>query len=154
MKAITAVLTAAALAGGVTAVLAVPSATASKDPCTASEVARTVGTVVKSAGDYLDAHPEVNQAMTSVLQQPPGPQSVGTLNAYFGANPKVQTDLQGIAEPLTSVSLTCKLPVSLPQVLGLMQAAQGQAGLPGGLGARPSPGTSPAPVQSPTVMVR
>ena len=72
-----AALTATGL-GGATAVvlLSAPSAVGAPDPCAASEMARTISNVARSAGDYLDGHPETNQAMTSVMQQPAGPQSV------------------------------------------------------------------------------
>jgi hemophore len=113
------VLSATALGGAVVAAI-VPSATAAPDPCSASEMARTVGTVAKSAGDYLDKHPETNQAMTTMLQ-PAGPESVTSLKSYFEANPRVASDLQTISEPLTSLSAKCRLPVSIPQVLDLMQ---------------------------------
>jgi len=126
------VLTATAL-GGATAVvlLSAPSAVGASDPCAASEMARTIGNVARSAGDYLDGHPETNQAMTTVLQEPAGPQSVNSLETYFDANPKAASDMQTIALPLAGLSSRCKLPISLPQVLGFMQSAQG--GLPGGL---------------------
>lgn len=68
-----AVLIALALPGAAVALLAEPSATGASDPCAASEVARTVGSVAKSMGDYLDSHPETNQVMTAVLQQQVGP---------------------------------------------------------------------------------
>lgn len=67
-----AVLIALALPGAAVALLAEPSATGASDPCAASEVARTVGSVAKSMGDYLDSHPETNQVMTAVLQQQVG----------------------------------------------------------------------------------
>lgn len=123
------VLTATAV-GGATAVvlLSAPSAVGAADPCAASEMARTIGNVARSAGDYLDGHPETNQAMTSVLQEPAGPQSVNSLKSYFDANPKAASDMQTIALPLAGLSSRCKLPISLPQVLGFMQGA-----LPGGL---------------------
>jgi heme-binding protein len=126
------VLTATAV-GGATAVvlLSAPSAVGAADPCAASEMARTIGNVARSAGDYLDGHPETNQAMTTVLQQPAGPQSANSLKGYFDANPKAAGDLQTIALPLAGLSTRCKLPISIPQVLGLMQGAQGA--LPGGL---------------------
>jgi hemophore len=130
------VLTATAV-GGATAVvlLSAPSAVGASDPCAASEMARTIGNVARSAGDYLDGHPETNQAMTSVLQEPAGPQSVNSLKGYFDANPKAASDLQTIALPLAGLSSRCKLPISLTQVLGFMQSAQGAlpGGLPGGL---------------------
>ncbi len=61
-----AALTATGL-GGATAVvlLSAPSAVGASDPCAASEMARTISNVARSAGDYLDGHPETNQAMTS-----------------------------------------------------------------------------------------
>lgn len=135
-RSLTGVLTATAVSGAVAAALlanpSAPSATAAKDPCVASEIARTAGKVVTSTGDYLDSHPDTNQVLTNVLQQPPSAQTIGTLKAYFDANPKVQNDIAKITAPLTDVTDQCKLAVSLPQVLGLLQAAQAQGGLPGG----------------------
>lgn len=131
-------LIAAATPAAAFAVLAGPPATGANDPCAASEVARTIGSVSKSMGDYLDSHPETNQTMTSMLQQQAGPQSMTGLKSYFEANPKVAGDMTSIAQPLTNLSLQCKLPISPSQALGLMQQAQGAAGgLPGGLPALP-----------------
>jgi hemophore len=125
------------------AVLAGPPATGANDPCAASEVARTIGSVSKSMGDYLDSHPETNQTMTTMLQQQAGPQSFTGLKSYFEANPKVAGDMTSIAQPLTSLSTQCKLPISIPQAMGMMQQAQGAVGglpaLPGG----GAPGTAP-----------
>jgi len=123
------------LGGAVTAALlapSAPSATAAKDPCVASEIARTVGKVVTSTGDYLDSHPDTNQVMTGALQQQPGPQTLANLKAHFDANPKVGDDLAKITAPVQEVTDQCKLAISLPQVLGLLQAVQAQGGLPGG----------------------
>jgi len=141
----------AALPSAAVALLAGPSATGATDPCAASEVARTIGSVAKSMGDYMDSHPETNQAMTTILQQQAGPQSVTSLKSYFEANPKVAVDMTSIAQPLTGLSTQCKLPITIPQAMGLMQQAQGAGGLPalpgGAAGPLPSggaPGTPPA----------
>ncbi|HSS24242.1 MAG TPA: hemophore [Mycobacterium sp.] len=143
-------LTAAALAGTAAATLGGPPATGANDPCAASEVARTIGSVSKSMGDYLDSHPETNQTMTTMLQQQAGPQSFASLKSYFEANPKVAGDMTSIAQPLTNLSMQCKLPISIPQAMGLMQRAQGAAGalpaLPGNAaGALPLGGTAGTP---------
>ena len=54
------------------------------------------------------------------------------LKSYFEANPKVAGDMTSIAQPLTNLSTQCKLPITIPQAMGLMQQAQGAAGgLPG-----------------------
>lgn len=108
-----------------------PMATGATDPCAASEVARTVGSVAKQTGDYLDSHPETNQAMTAALQAPAGPESLGSLKSYFDRNPKAAGELQAISQPLSGLSAQCKLPVSIPHALTLAQAAQGVGGLPG-----------------------
>ena len=46
--------------------------------------------------------------------------------------------MQQLQQPLVSLSARCKLPITVPQLMGLMQAAQAQggalpSGLPGGL---------------------
>jgi hemophore len=129
-----AVFAVSAAGGAVVAALAVPSATAATDPCAASELARTIGSVGMSTGNYLDSHPETNQALTTISQQQAGPQSLGAVKTYFDANPQVAKDMQQLQQPLVNLSTRCKLPISLPQLMGLMQAAQQQGGaLPGGL---------------------
>jgi hemophore len=144
-------LIAATLPGAAIAVLAGPAATGANDPCAASEIARTIGSVSKSMGDYLDSHPETNQTMTAMLQQQAGPQSLTSVKSYFEANPKVAGDMTSIGQPLTNLSMQCKLPISIPQAMGMMQQAQGAGGLPalpgGAAGALPlggTPGTPPA----------
>ena len=131
-----AVLAAVAVGGaGVAALMGnpVPAATAATDPCAASELARTIASVAMSTGYYLDSHPETNQALTTISQQQAGPQSLGAVKSYFDANPQVAKDMQQLQQPLVSMGTRCKLPISLPQLMGLMQAAQQPGGaLPGG----------------------
>ncbi|PRC48130.1 hemophore, partial [Mycobacterium sp. ITM-2017-0098] len=74
--------------------LAGPSATAAPDPCAASEVAKTVAMVATHTGNYLEANPKTNQAITAISQQQDGPASVVALKAYFDANPQVAGDIQ------------------------------------------------------------
>ncbi len=116
-----------------------PSATAAPDPCAASEVARTIGSVATSTADYLDEHPQTNQALTTIAKQQSGPQSLGAVKTYFDANPRAAKDIQQLQQPLATLSARCKLPLTLPQMMGLMQAAQQApaspslpASLPGG----------------------
>ncbi len=110
--------------------LAAPSAGAAPDPCAASEVAKTVAEVATYTGNYLEANPETNQAITTISQQQEGPQSLAALKAYFDANPQVASDLQRLQQPLASLSAQCKLPLTLPQALGAVQAAQQAPALP------------------------
>ena len=121
-------------------------ATAADDPCAASSIAKTIGSVATNTGSYLDSHPQTNNALTMAAQQQ-GPQALPGLKAYFDANPQAGKDIQGLQQPLQDLAGKCKLPISMPQVLQMMQAAQsGQ--LPGAasaLGALGTPGgTTPA----------
>ena len=145
-----AVFAASAAGGAAVAALTVPSATAATDPCAASELARTIGSVSTSTGNYLDSHPATNQALTTISQQQPGPQSLGAVKSYFDANPQAAKDMQQLQQPLVGLSTRCKLPVSLPQLMGLMQAAQqqGGAGLPGALQTAQTAGLPGAAVPS------
>jgi hemophore len=105
-----------------------PSATAAPDPCAASEIAKTIGTVATNTGTYLDGHPQTNQALTAIAGQPAGPQSLTAVQSYFGANPQAALDMRALQQPLTTLGTQCHMPVSLPQVLGLLQASQGAQG--------------------------
>lgn len=115
---------AAVLALCVSSSPAMPSATAAPDPCAASEVAATIGSVAMSTADYLDEHPQTNQALTTIAKQQGGPQSLSAGKAYFDANPQAAKDMQQLQQPLATLSARCKLPLTLPQMMGLMQAAQ------------------------------
>ncbi|WP_407939030.1 hemophore [Mycolicibacterium fluoranthenivorans] len=132
-----------ALGGGVAVGLLTPAATAAPDPCAASQIAKTIGSVANSTGTYLDAHPETNQALTTIAQQPAGPQSLAATKTYFDANPQAGKDMQQLQQPLVSLSTQCRLPITMPQLLGLMQAAQNASPVtPGGLPATLAPAQS------------
>ena len=125
-----------AVGGVVVVALAIPgtpSADAAADPCAASSIAHTIGSVAVSSANYLDAHPETDNTLTAISQQQAGPQSLAALKTYFDANPQVAKDMQTLQQPLMNLSARCKLPLTLPQAMGLLQGAQSQAGaLPAG----------------------
>jgi heme-binding protein len=69
-----------------------------------------------------------HRALTTISRQQGGPQTLVALKGYFDANPEAGKDLQAIQQPLTSLSTQCRMPVSLPQLLGLLQGAQSAGG--------------------------
>jgi hemophore len=142
-----AAVAALAVPGGLSA----PSATAASDPCAASEVAKTLGSVATTTGNYLDTHPETNTALTTISQQQAGPQQLVAIKSYFDANPQAAKDMQQLQAPLVGLSSRCKLPLTLPQLLGLMQSAQGGAAQGATTGALPAtgPNAQTAGVQGP-----
>lgn len=129
--AVSAALAAAVSVAGAAGLVAVntSAAVAAPDPCAASEIAKTVGNVALNASMYLDSHPQTNQVLTAVAGQPAGPQSVAALKAYFDANPQAAIDLQVIQRPVTVLTTKCKLPISLPQVLGLASGESAPRGV-------------------------
>lgn len=129
---------------------AIPSASAAPDPCAASEVAKTIGSVATSTGNYLDSHPQTNQALTTIAKQQPGPQSIAAAKAHFDANPQAAKDMQQLQQPLATLSSRCKLPLTLPQLLGLIQAAQQSTGVPASLPGAAAGGPATGPVVGPT----
>jgi heme-binding protein len=126
-----------------------PAATAAADPCAASAVAKTIGVVATSMGNYLDTHPQTNQALTTISQQQAGPQSLAALKMYFDANPQAARDIQTLQSPLTDLGGRCGLPINISQVFGMLQNVQ-QGTLPAQLstpmatvqGTGPLPGPS------------
>ncbi|MUL47441.1 hemophore [Mycobacterium sp. CBMA293] len=139
-----------ALGGVLVTSFGAPSAEAGQDPCAASQVAKTIGMVATSTGTYLDAHPTANQTLTTISQQQAGPQSLLALKTYFDANPQEGAALQNLQAPLVTLSSQCKLPLTLPQMMGLMQSAQQGGGLPATLPTMPSvPGAPSAPGSAP-----
>ena len=142
--------------GGTAAVaIAMPPAAAAPNPCVASQIARTIGSVSINTGNYLDSHPDANSALTNAAQQP-APQALGSLKTYFDANPQVGKDLQTIQQPLTGLTGQCKLPISVPQALQFLQGAAqngqlpGAGALPGNAPSAAVAGSAAQPAQVPT----
>ena len=98
-----------AAAIGAAGAAAAPAAAA--DDCTASVLARTVSSVTASVADYLDAHPDVNDAFTK-LKGEPRAQMRADAQRYLDANPTVRADLQHLRAPMTDLAQRCG--VALP----------------------------------------
>lgn len=79
---------------------------AAADDCTASNLARTASSVSGGMADYLDAHPDVNDAFTQ-LKGEPRPQLRADVDRYLDANPSVRADLQHLRAPMTDFAQRC-----------------------------------------------
>ncbi|MCV7216026.1 heme-binding protein [Mycobacterium crocinum] len=99
-----------AAVGALLAVAPASPATAAAD-CTASGLARTVAAVAGSTADYLDVHPDVNDAFTR-LKGEPRAQMRADAQRYLDANPAVRADLQNLRAPLNEFAQRCG--VALP----------------------------------------
>jgi heme-binding protein len=103
------------------AVIGAPTAIAQPAPCTAAGLASTVSSVTGAAGQYLDAHQDVNDALTRAGSQSPS-DAQSSLRAYFVGHPQELIDLHGIAQPLTNLRSQCNSAVSPAQLSALLQA--------------------------------
>lgn len=111
------------LLGGVaTATIALPSASAAPDECTASGVATAQSSVQLSMSTYLQTHPQTNQAMTDIAKQSPTEAQV-SYRTYFENNPKVADDLKGIQQPVTELSSQCGIQVTPDQLTDALKTA-------------------------------
>jgi hemophore-related protein len=58
-------------------------------------------------GAYLFTHPDVNNFFTS-LRGKPNEEIRGDVQDYMGANPQVESDINGIRQPLTDLRNRCQ----------------------------------------------
>jgi hemophore-related protein len=106
----------AGLLGGLTAAtIAVPTAAAAPEQCSADQLAGTVSSVTGSARAYLADHPGANQAVTAAVGQP-RPQAAANLRGYFTANPNEYYELRGILAPIGDVQRQCDVSVLPPDL--------------------------------------
>ena len=84
-----------------------PPAPAAPAPgCTAADLAQASGTVGTAMGDYMFSHPDVNNFFTG-LRGLPNEEIRGDVENYMNANPQVETDINGIRQPLTDLRNRC-----------------------------------------------
>jgi heme-binding protein len=98
-----------------------PTAGAVPDPCSASGVAATASGVLNSASGYLDGHPDVNNVLTSAVNQPPA-DAKASVRGYFVGHVGEALALKGIAQPLLDLKSRCNASVSPDQLAALFDA--------------------------------
>ncbi len=92
-----------------------PPAPAAPPPgCTAADLAQASGTVGTAMGDYLFSHPDVNDFFTS-LRGKPNEEIRGDVQTYMNAHPQVESDINGIRQPLTDLRNRCDYQPNLGQ---------------------------------------
>jgi len=103
-------ITGALLCGAATTAAADPPAPAPAPPnCTAADLAGVSSGVTAATSTYLFAHPDVNAFFTGLKGQPRSEIRDDVQN-YLNANPQVQTDLQGIRQPMVDFRDRCGVP--------------------------------------------
>ena len=74
--------------------------------CSAADLATVSGTVGDAMGAYLFSHPDVNNFFTSLRGQP-NEEIRADVQNYMNANPQVESDINGIRQPLTDLRNRC-----------------------------------------------
>ena len=74
--------------------------------CTAADLAQASGTVGTAMGGYLFSHPDVNNFFTG-LRGLPNDEIHGDVQKYMDANPGVESDINGIRQPVTDLQNRC-----------------------------------------------
>jgi hemophore-related protein len=97
----------AAISGAMVLASAALAVADSPPGCTAADLARVASGVSADTSDYLLAHPDVNDFFTGLKGQSRDAQRDNTQN-YLNANPQVQSDLQGIRQPLVDLKTRCQ----------------------------------------------
>jgi hemophore-related protein len=82
--------------------------------CTAADLAQASGTVGTAMADYMFSHPDVNNFFTSLRGQP-NEEIRGDVQNYLNANPQVESDINGIRQPLTDLRNRCDYQPNLGQ---------------------------------------
>ena len=84
---------------------------ADKDTCTVSGIANTSSTVSASTSTYLASNPQANEALTEIATQPQE-QATEAFRAYFAENPRVESELQAINQPVVELASQCGIEVT------------------------------------------
>jgi heme-binding protein len=105
-------VTGAMLFGGAALAFAQPPPAPAPPPapgCTAADLAQASGIVGTAMAAYLFSHPDVNNFFTS-LRGLPNEEIRGDVQNYMNANPQVESEINGIRQPVTDLRNRCDAP--------------------------------------------
>lgn len=105
----------AMLFGGASVAFAEPPPAPPPPPapgCTAADLAQASGIVGTAMAEYMFGHPDVNNFFTS-LRGLPNEELRGRVQTYMDANPQVETEINGIRQPVTDLRNRCDAPAPL-----------------------------------------
>jgi heme-binding protein len=95
---------------------------ASAEPaCTAAGLSTTLGGVAAATGQYLDGHPDANQAITNAGSMS-AQEGENAIRSYFVAHPGEWSELRNIGGPLANLRHQCQVQVAPAQIARLYDA--------------------------------
>jgi hemophore-related protein len=99
------------VAAGVVA-LATGSAAGAQPPgdqCSPAAMMRAHAAAMTQMADYLDAHPDVQQALTNARNMPTPQERQAAMNDYNAAHPDVAAAFQNMHQPVANLMMSCGL---------------------------------------------
>jgi hemophore-related protein len=110
----------ASCAFGGLVVTGIPAASA-EPACTAATLSTTLGGVASATGQYLDTHPDANQAVTNAGSMSPQ-DGENAIRTYFVNHPGEWAELRNFATPLANLRHQCQVQVAPAQIARLYDA--------------------------------
>lgn len=98
---------AVALAAVVFAAGSPAQAQPSPDQCSPAALMRTHATAMNQMADYLDAHPDVAQAITNARMMPTAEQRKAAMTDYTATHPDVAAAFQAMHQPVSALMTAC-----------------------------------------------
>ena len=102
------------------AAIVVPVANAAPDNCSQSGIATTSSSVSASTAAYLAAHPQTNDELSQIANQP-SDQAEKAYQVYFDRNPQIENELQAINQPATDLLTRCGVTVTPTPISEILQ---------------------------------
>ncbi|MGZ5392890.1 MAG: hemophore-related protein [Mycobacterium sp.] len=103
------------------------------DQCSPAAMMRAHGTAMTQMADYLDARPDVQQALTNARSMPTSQERQAAMNDYNAAHPDVAAAFQNMHQPVANLMTTCGLSMDQTMMMpGNMMMMPGSMTTPGG----------------------
>lgn len=99
------------------------------DPCSPAAVMRAHASAMTEMADYLDSHPDVQQAFQDARSEGTPQERQTAMKAYTDSHPDVAAAFQSIRQPVKDLNVSCGLPQGM--MPGGMAAQDGL--MPGGM---------------------
>jgi heme-binding protein len=100
------------------------------DQCSPAAMMRAHAAAMTQMADYLDAHLDVQEALTSARNMPTPQQRQAAMNDYNAAHPDVAAAFQNMHQPVTNLMTSCGL--SMDQTMMMPGSMIGSMMMPGG----------------------
>lgn len=117
----------AGVAAGIVALAAAGAAAGqppSQDPCSPAALMRAHAAAMNQMADYLDSHPDVQQAFIDARSRATLQEREAAIDAYVATHPEIAAALQSMHQPVDDLSASCGVPMD-----GMMPGAMGPEGM-------------------------